>query len=286
MPVIANVFIPYFAGQTMAGFLLLIPVIIIEALLLKPLLKVKWLESLKFCAVANLVSTMFGLVLIVCEAVSYVVAGVLPILGILFLALFPASFVLSIWIEYKVYKKFWKIFQERKLLKPVIIVNIVTYIPLLILTIYINEKRYDIRMERPRRINCQSNLKQIYLALEMYAMDNKNFLPDKPGGKGFKQLYDNDYLTEIDVYRCPSSRSFKNNSKVNKLSDKNISYIYRSGHKLEEKSGRKYVPIVWDKPENHKDYGNVLYLNGKIKSFKGADWMRQANLPDTIKQYE
>jgi prepilin-type processing-associated H-X9-DG protein len=264
---IANVIVPYFIGHTKAALLLLIPIIIIEAILLKIFFKKGWVESFKFCAIANIISTIVGVLLIVAEIAAYI------ILSVMILLLFPGACALSIWIEYKIYKRSWKDIPYKKLLKAVIIVNIITYIPLLILASYIHSQNYAKRMEKPRRISCSSNLKQIGLALRCYAADNKDFFPNE----GFEQLRTNDYLTDYGVYRCPSSDISKGKDNE-KITEKIVSYVYQKGLKLKSNIINIKTPIVWDKPENHKDYGNVLFLDGHVKGFKGADWMERAGI--------
>ncbi|HCE45505.1 MAG TPA: hypothetical protein DET40_18350 [Lentisphaeria bacterium] len=34
--------------------------------------------------------------------------------------------------------------------------------------------------------------------------------------------------------------------------------------------------LMWDKPGNHKDFGNVLYSDGSIRGFEGRDWLEKA----------
>ena len=131
-------------------------------------------------------------------------------------------------------------------------------------------------MEKPRRINCSSNLKQIGFALKFYAEDNKNFFPNE----GFEQLRINDYLTDYGIYRCPFSDTVKGKDNQ-KLTDKIVSYIYQRGLKFNAKDAK--TPLAWDKPTNHEDYGNVLFVNGHVKGFKGKDWMEQAGIKKTHK---
>jgi prepilin-type processing-associated H-X9-DG protein len=264
-------FIPFFTGQTKAAFLLLIPIIIIEAVLLKKILRTQWQESFKLCAIANIVSTIAGGIFIIIEVTAHMV----PIIAILLI--FPGTLGLSIWLEYEIYKKPWKHLAKKKLFKAVIIVNIITYIPLLIWAFNIHSQNYKKRLEKPRRISCAANLKQIGLALKLYAEDNNDFFPNE----GFEQLRRNDYLTDYGIYRCPSSNMPKEKDNQ-KLTDKIVGYIYQRGLKLNAKDSR--TPIAWDKPTNHKDYGNVLFLDGLVKGFKGADWMEQAGIKKNAKQ--
>jgi prepilin-type processing-associated H-X9-DG protein len=277
---LANMFIPYFTGQTKAGFLLLIPVIIVEALLLISILRTKWLETFKLCAIANIVSTIAGAIFIILEFTTPFV----PVIGILLIV--PGTLGLSIWIEYEIYKKPWQQVAKRKLLKAVIIVNVITYIPLLVLAFHIHDQQYRKRMEKPRRIASKSNLKQIGLALKQYAMDYNNFLPDKSAAAGFEQLRNSDYLNDYGVYVCPFARH-KRGKDDQKLTEDIVSYIYKGGYQDSDKKEASKIPIAWDKPTNHENYGNVLFLDGHVEGFKGADWMEQAGIKkSTIQQGE
>jgi prepilin-type processing-associated H-X9-DG protein len=275
--IIANSGIPYFAAQTYAGILLLIPVIIIEAILLKIILGKKWLESFIFCTIANLFSTFVGFLFIFIEIGLRSYHGVIT--GILLLLSFFGAFVLSVWVEYIEYKIHWKDIHKRKLLKTVIIVNIITYIPLIILAFYMLEDTGGGR-EKARRISCNSNLKSIGVSMAQYAMNYNDYLPNKPGVKGFEQLRSNDYLTAYEVFLCPSNSTYT--SKDNQeLTDEIVDYIYQNGYKIDSGIDNSKIPVVWDKPENHEDYGNVLFLDGHVEGFEGKNWMEQAGIKKT-----
>ena len=281
--VIANTGIPFFATYTAFGFLLLIPIIIIEAILLKKLLKRKWLETLGGSALANVASTIAGIALIFIEIGIYELSGTLA--GIIILTIFVFAALLTIIIEYPVYRLWWKDIPKRKLLKTVITVNLITYIVLIVTAMVMPYFTEDRTREKARRISCQSNLKQIGLSLKQYAMDYNDWLPDESGGAGLEQLRSNDYLTDYEVYHCPSSKSPKGESNQ-KLNDKIVDYIYRAGLKdppVNCKDSSK-IPVIWDKPTNHKNYGNVLFLDGHVKGFKGKGWMAQAGINNTANE--
>jgi hypothetical protein len=55
-------------------------------------------------------------------------------------------------------------------------------------------------LEKARRINCAGNLKQIVLAMELYAQDFAGEYPDR----GLWQLADGNYLPAGKVYFCPT----------------------------------------------------------------------------------
>ena len=253
-----------------------ISLIVIETILLKVFIKKNWICSFIFCIIANICSILaclvfvyiISLVIKIISSFSEVIAIILYILNWLALP------VIIIWTENAVYKKCWKDISKDKLLSIVIAINITTYISMAIFFYVIQEKRNKESFERLRQISCTSNLKQIGLSLKQYANDYNGFLPDK----GLEQLRINDYLTDYGVYVCP--RSGTPQGKENqKLTEKNLDYIYRSGLKFNAKDAK--TPLVWDKPTNHENYGNVLFLDGHVKGFEGANWMEQAGIKKT-----
>ena len=133
------------------------------------------------------------------------------------------------------------------------------------------------------RISCTSNLKQIGLALKQYAMDYNDWFPDKSGPLGFEKLRSIGYLTEHRVYACPSCKIPREEGNQ-KLNNKIVSYVYKSGLKDNDNSDPSKTPLVWDRPTNHKNYGNVLFVDGHVKGFEGANWMEQAGIKKTATQ--
>ena len=119
--------------------------------------------------------------------------------------------------------------------------------------------------EKARRVNCASNLKQIGLALKQYSMDNGDNFPKADGAAGLEEFRKGDYLTDYKVYTCPSSKTLPAANRQ-PLSEANVSYVYFGG--FAEKDNLD-MPIAFDKPANHKNFVNVLFLDGHVQGFPG-----------------
>ena len=244
--------------------LILIPSIIIKTILFKNILKKNWGESFKVSGIANLASLTAGifftvLVLKIASSVGADVNLFWPIL----------TLVLVICIEKIIAQKYWKDISGKKLLRAIISVNIIVLGTFAVILLFLPPLS-GVR-EKTRRISCLSNLKGIGMSLIQYSLDYNNFFPDK----GLEQLRANDYLTDYGVYKCPSTdtRKGKNNEK---LTDEIVDYVYPKG--LKYNSNDSKTPLLWDKPENHQNYGNVLFIDGHVEAFKGVDWMEQAGI--------
>lgn len=129
--------------------------------------------------------------------------------------------------------------------------------------------------ERGRRMKCANNLKQIGLSLRMYASDNNGSFPNKNGAEGFEMLRSLGYLENLETYQCPTAddKLIKEKNRglpVPPLKENEIDYEYRGGFK---DTDSKLIPIAWDKPNNHKKFGSVLFINGRVIRYEGADWL-------------
>ena len=163
--------------------------------------------------------------------------------------------------------------------------------------------------ERRHRLDCANNLKQIGTALELYSISNDGRLPAGPalvgadsvedadfygGGRagGFELLRFNDNLTDYKVYVCPSS-SVKQGNGTQSLSwsnrgsgsgKANLSYAYMPNLTMgdgpagkpgsgvcADLTGDAGVDSNGGKP-NHRKFGNILYLDGHVKSIDGIGW--------------
>jgi prepilin-type processing-associated H-X9-DG protein len=113
---------------------------------------------------------------------------------------------------------------------------------------------------KARRIGCTSNLKQIGLALKMYAMDHKDKYPTENNAAGLNKLIKEDYLTDLSIYVCPNSKTVKG---VKDLKEPNSSYIYIGD--FTEGDGPD-IPVAFDKFGNKEEFINILFQDGHVSS--------------------
>lgn len=107
--------------------------------------------------------------------------------------------------------------------------------------------------EQGRRTKCASNLRQIGIALHLYAGDNNEAFP-----ANLAALYPN-YVADQVVFDCPSSSAVGTAAIPN--------YTYVAG--LTE-STTSNTTIAYDTVGNHSNYCNVLYVDGSVGGYSGA----------------
>ena len=258
--------------QMISGLLAIAIIIImpitIETVILKIYIKKNWIKSFLYSIIAKSTSTLglaaFFYLIYSIETIDYKVV-------LLYVVAVPTIVLV---LETKILRVLWKNIARKKIFSPVLAANLIIFIFFMIVLAFLPP--LGSAKERARRIACNSNLRQIGIALVQYADDNDGFFPDKSGAEGFEQLRVGDYLTDYSVYRCPSSKTQKGENNQ-KLSEENVSYIYKGGLKCSQAEDLG-TAIVWDKLENHRDYGNVLFNDGQVKSFSYEDWMENAGI--------
>ena len=122
-----------------------------------------------------------------------------------------------------------------------------------------------LRRPLPPGAACCGGLKQLGLALRMYAQDNDGWFPPEDGAAGLNYLIEGKYLDDRSIYVCPG-RS-RPAGKFQELTEENCDYIYYGGG--EQSYDRKGI-LLMDKPGNHPERKyNILYYNGEIESRGG-----------------
>jgi len=110
--------------------------------------------------------------------------------------------------------------------------------------------------------SCFANLKQISLSLKEYTMDYSGFFPPEDNAQGLEHLRSQDYLTDYRVYVCPASGT-KSGAK-GPITNQICGYIYLGGSKEVDNPN---TPLAFDKPGNHENYVNVLFLDGHVEGY-------------------
>jgi prepilin-type processing-associated H-X9-DG protein len=119
--------------------------------------------------------------------------------------------------------------------------------------------------EKSRRVNCESNLKQLGLAIMMYAEESRGRCPvdsEPPSLAGSWQLLGkHKYLSSPKVLLCPGDlRGFRPAESLGVLTASNISY--------------SYVPDVIWQPTNSNA---ILALDRIYAATKGSHWPLDGN---------
>lgn len=133
----------------------------------------------------------------------------------------------------------------------------------------------DKAKEEKHRLACMNNIKQIGVALLMYANVFEGKFPEAGGAKGLNQLRSGGFLEHPQAYVCPATGNMPA-AYGKPITEECCDYVYVGG--LSSYSDRN-TPILWCKPENHKDYGNILYVNGEVKAASGNNWLSQTKPP-------
>jgi len=126
--------------------------------------------------------------------------------------------------------------------------------------------------QKAKSTNCASSLKGIGFAIRMYSEDFNKEFPNKPGRAGFEMLRSGAYLDNGKMYTCPSTKD-----KIPDgcdLRSSPVSYMYASA--LNEATSVD-SGLARDNNTNHSKYGHVLFVDGYVTGFAGANWTASQN---------
>lgn len=102
---------------------------------------------------------------------------------------------------------------------------------------------------RMDRVTCANNLREIGLAMYIYAREHEGAFPPE-----LKTLYDQKYISDTKLLDCPATKA------VGSLDAPE--YVYSPGLSVKSPS---LEPLLRDKENNHVRGGrNTLYVNGNV----------------------
>ena len=126
--------------------------------------------------------------------------------------------------------------------------------------------------ESAYKIACTNNLKQIGLSLRLYANVYDDQYPPYDGVKGLELLRKEGFLENPKIFTCPSTKL--ECGKVGEhLKESTVSYVYVGGLSWNDPAD---TILAYDKPNNHDKFGNVLFVDGHVKGYAGANWLECA----------
>ena len=129
--------------------------------------------------------------------------------------------------------------------------------------------------EKARQAHCINNLKQIGLAILMYANDNKDKFPAANGINGLQKLIDQEYIG-INIFSCASKPAQYADGKLST----DCPYIYIGGIYEKVPANASNLPLAFEKPGYHKGVNkvNVLFADGHVEALPVTDYNTPAQV--------
>jgi prepilin-type N-terminal cleavage/methylation domain-containing protein/prepilin-type processing-associated H-X9-DG protein len=129
--------------------------------------------------------------------------------------------------------------------------------------------------ERSRRVSCASNLRNLGTALRLYANDADERFPPMDNAAGLTCLLAAGQIRTTKIFVCPSTLTAPDPGPG--LTDPHLDYVYK-GWGSERSCGIE-TGLAADRIRNanHTNFGNVLFGDGHVESFKGRTWAIENN---------
>ncbi len=124
--------------------------------------------------------------------------------------------------------------------------------------------------EKARRVSCASNLRNLGTAIRLYANDADELFPPDDNAAGLGCLLLAGQVKTTKIFICPSTVTRPEPGLT--LTDAHLDYVYKGGGS--EKSCGIETGLAADRVRNanHTHFGNVLFGDGHVESFKGRTW--------------
>jgi len=115
--------------------------------------------------------------------------------------------------------------------------------------------------ETSNRNACTINLRQLGLALKHYAHNHQGQFPERDNVAGLNVLLKEKALTDRHVIQCPAHPQPVGK---NELREADSGYLYLGGF---GEGANRNLPLLCDKPGNHRKALNVLFVDGRVARF-------------------
>jgi prepilin-type processing-associated H-X9-DG protein/prepilin-type N-terminal cleavage/methylation domain-containing protein len=134
--------------------------------------------------------------------------------------------------------------------------------------------------EKARQTSCLSNLRQIGQSLQMYGNDYEDYYVREADEDGFEILIAEEYMKNPGIIICKSGGA-QAASDLTNLAPENVSYLLEADMSVRDPVDSA---ICGDKETNHRNYGNVLFIDGHVEGFNGSNWKNAK--PDLPRLYD
>jgi prepilin-type N-terminal cleavage/methylation domain-containing protein len=127
--------------------------------------------------------------------------------------------------------------------------------------------------EKGRQVSCASNLRNIGMALRVYASDEDEQFPAGDNAAGLGLLVVQNEIKSMKLFICPSTDTTLEPSPV--LTDAHLDYVYKGGTSQKDCGPETGLAADRIATPNHKKFGNVLLGTGNVEGIHGVDWATQ-----------